>query len=38
MILLHLAQGSPDRTYKVVSVIGCVLEKEALGSASQVMS
>jgi hypothetical protein len=38
MILLHLAQGSPEGTYKVVWVIKCVLEWEVLGSASHVMS
>jgi hypothetical protein len=38
MILLHLAQGSPEGTYKVVWVIECVLKGEGLGSVSHVMS
>jgi len=38
MIQLHVAKASPERTYKVVSVIRCVVEQEALFCASHVMS
>jgi len=38
MIQLNVAEGSPEGTYKVVKVIGCVLEREALICASHVLS
>ena len=38
MIQLHAAEGNPEGTFKVVLVIRCVLEPEALLYASHVMS
>jgi len=37
MIQLHLVERSPERTNRVVYVIGCILEREALFCASHVM-
>jgi len=38
MIQLNVAKGRPEFTFKVVFVIRCVLEREALFCASHVMS
>ena len=38
MIQLYVAKGSPEANYKIVNVIGCVLEGEGLLYASHVMS
>lgn len=38
MTQLHVAEGSPEGRYKVVQVIGWVLEQEVLFNASHVMS
>jgi len=38
MIQLNVEEGIPEGTYKVVNVIGCVLEREALFCASHVLS
>jgi hypothetical protein len=37
MILLHVAAGRPEGMYNVVSVIGCILEREGLFCASHMM-
>jgi hypothetical protein len=38
MIQINVAEGSPEGTYKVVKVIGCVLEPEGLFCASHLLS
>jgi hypothetical protein len=38
MIQLNVVEGSPEGTYNVVKVIGCVLEREALFCASHMLS